>query len=152
MHSLSELFYEKFKRYGTLTAIKCRERKVSYSDLSAKAMSIASLLVERGARSEAVGILGQRSLDSYFGILGTIYAGCYWVPINSKYTSERIISIIKSANIKYLIGDKKEIETIINILKSINFSPVSLIIVPEGDNLNDQQWVGRKQLINIEAS
>lgn len=149
MHSLSEILFEKLKSYGELTAIKCEEKTISYAELSSKALSIASLLVERGARSEAVGIIGQRTLDSYFGILGAVYAGCYWVPINTKYTADRLITIIKSANIRYLICDKKAVELILPILKSSNLANIELIIVPEGDGGIDKGYVGREQLENV---
>ena len=149
MSSLSELLYEKLKIYDLLTALKCGNRTISYAELNSKALAIASLLIDKGARSEAVGILGQRTVDSYFGVLGTIYAGCYWVPINSKYTNERIISIIKSTNIKYLIGDKNIIELIMPILESNNLLPLKLIIVPEGESKTGQDWIGSKQLEKI---
>ena len=149
MKSLSEVLYEKLKGYGLSTAIKYSGRTVSYDELSSKALAIASLLIERGARSDAIGILGQRSVDQYLGILGSIYAGCYWVPINQKYSVEKIISIVKSANIRYLICDKDGIELIQTIFNSSIPSPIELIIVPEGENNVDEEWIGSTQLEKV---
>lgn len=150
MSSLSVALYQKLKSYGSLTALKCNDKIVSYDELNEKALAIATLLIEQGARNEAVGIVGQRSLDSYFGILGTIYAGCYWVPINTKYTFERINSIVNSANINYFIGEKSAIEAIIPILKSNNSGhPVKLVIVPEGRDVVEQEYIGSAQLEKV---
>ena len=115
-------------------AIKIDNRFISYGELVDKAMRVASALVDAGACNETIGLVGQRKASSYIGLLGIIFAGCNYTPVNPKYNSSRISDIINGANIQYLVGDLNDIEKLNNSATS----GIKLCILPEGNCPNDR--------------
>ena len=86
--TLADYIYSAIEKYDTFIAIKIGERRISYHELNEKALKVADLLLEKGAKDETIGIVGQRKASSYFGILGILYTGCNYTPLNTKYSKE----------------------------------------------------------------
>ena len=83
-------------------------------------MLVASGLIENGAARETIGLVGQRKASSYIGLLGIIFAGCSFTPINPKYNDSRIKSMLEGSKIRYLVGDPSDLSQLdISLLKSI---------------------------------
>ena len=108
MKSLGDEIFNSMKRYNSMCALKIGSRQISYDELNNKALSVAGFLSNHGMVNRNVGIVTQRSFSAYAGILGTIYAGCAYVPINPKYPKERISDIVKQADIKVLVGSESD--------------------------------------------
>ena len=86
MTTFSHFLYEKIDQYSDLTALKINEKKVSYSELKNKSLNIASALHElKSDANETIGIIGQRNLSSFIGVLGTLFSGCNYTPITFKF-------------------------------------------------------------------
>jgi amino acid adenylation domain-containing protein len=132
MKSLSDLIFERANEYGSMEAIRLRGRGISYQELNYHALLLAAALIECGANSEAVGIVGQRKASSYFGVVGALFAGCYYTPINPKYSVERLLAILRDANIRFLIGDKTDLELLEPVLSHKDAPPIKVILLPEG--------------------
>lgn len=139
MSFLINFLQRRFKKFSNLNAIKFGNRLVTYSELSSKALSIASVLLKHKASREGVVIAGQRSLAAYYGVLASIYSGCYWVPVNTKYSHQRINSIFSQTKIRFIIGDKKDVQIIINKIDKKNFNNIKLIIIPD-EKINDLKF------------
>ena len=139
--SVALLLFNKMKAYGILPAIKCKERLISYGELSEKALTIAGALIECGAKHETIGIVGQRTPSSYIGILGILYAGCNYVPINPKYNEQKLISILIDANVKYLVGDKSSLEKLEPVLAKQNLLSIQAVLLPEGICPAGKRWI-----------
>ena len=122
------------QKFSHLPAIKIDNRFISYGELIDKAMRVASALLDAGACNETIGLVGQRKASSYIGLLGIIFAGCNYTPVNPKYNSSRISDIINGANIQYLVGDLNDIEKLNNSATS----GIKLCILPEGNCPNDR--------------
>ena len=141
MNSLSELIFNKAKAFSNLEALKVLDRRISYDELNSKALTVAAALIESGASKETVGIVGQRKAASYFGLLGILYAGCSYSPISLKNTESRISSILKDSKIRFLVGDKEDLEKIEHILlANENLPSIQMIIQPEGKAPSGKKW------------
>ncbi len=116
-----------------LTALKIGERTISYAELIEKSMLVANGLIECGANNETIGLVGQRKASSYIGILGILFAGCNFTPINPKYNVARIRSIFNNSKIRFLVGENEDI----NKLEFSNLSDIDACILPEGDSLKN---------------
>src|ERR1039457_4699778 len=69
---------------------------ISYGDLAALAQRISAWLkTQVGGHPARVGILASRSLEAYAGILGTLWSGAAYVPINPKTPEERLIQLFQ---------------------------------------------------------
>ena len=96
---------------------------------------VARLFNENNFHKSVVGIVGQRNFSVYYGILGSIYAGCTYVPINEKYTKDRIIKIIKESGITILIGNKKSINSINCAIKETD---IKVVLLPEEEHFQEK--------------
>ena len=84
--SLGKLIYEKSNDFNKLTAISYKENYLNYSELNYYSLKIATLINHHKIFNETVAIIGQKKISSYIAILGTIYAGCNYTPIDRKST------------------------------------------------------------------
>jgi amino acid adenylation domain-containing protein len=149
MPSLSRLVFEKANDYASLDAIRLRGREITYQELSSRALTIAAALLECGARGEAIGLVGQRKASSYFGVLGILYAGCHYIPINPKYSEARLLAIFKSAKVRYLIGDRVDLEMLDPVLSNKDAPAMEAIFLPEGDAPPGKSWRDERSLSNL---
>jgi len=145
-NSLSNILYEKYIEYSELGALKIDDKIVSYKELNSKALKLASFLLSCGASNESIGIIGQRKISHYVGVLGAIYANCHYVPINTKYTTNKIKEIINDAKINYLISDNSDL---LDIYPSLSDLDLKKIIVPEG-KCNNDNWIGEDAILKFD--
>ena len=110
-------------------ALKINERTISYRELIDKAMLVASGLKDLGANRETVGLVGQRKASSYIGLLGIIFSGCSFTPINPKYNPTRISDILVGSEIKFLVGDVSDLSQ----LEKSKLSQIDACIIPDSN-------------------
>ena len=138
--SVSSLLFENATSYGSRAALKIGGRLISYQELNERGLTVGAALSECGAAGETVAIVGQRKPSSYFGIVGILYAGCSYVPINPKYSKARILAILDDANVQFLVGDSEDLTLIEPILVEQGRKRVKAIIVPEGRAPSGSEW------------
>ena len=139
MSTLSEIIFEAAHSYKSLTAIKVGSREISYDELNNKALAVASILNALGAKGATIGLVGQRKVSSYTGILGILYSGCHYTPINPSYSAARLQAIIQDAGIRFLVGDVDDLLKLGSVLPEDIFPPV--VIVPEGNVPAGKKWI-----------
>lgn len=115
--SLSALVFESAVKHSDLCALRIDQQSFSYNALNQLALQMANALIAQGAQSEAVGIVGQRQLDSYAGVLGILYAGCHYVPIHPKSSPKKICNVIQAAGIRFLVGAQQDLQMVCQQLK-----------------------------------
>jgi amino acid adenylation domain-containing protein len=146
VNSLAEAVLESALRHPEKTAIKIKDETLTYRELLYKSSQIANTLNGLGANKLAVGVVGQRHMSSYVGVLGALLAGCYYVPINPKLIKDKITSIFIDSKIKFLIGDIDNFETIKSTLDdysaAIKVTPFQY--VPDDNNWIDKGVVDSK--------
>ena len=127
MKEVSLFLHDHIKEFRSCCAIKIGPKKISYEELLYGALTLSAFLIDSGANKETIGIVGQRKSASYIGLLGILFAGCSFTPVNPKYNITKINSIIKSSNIRFLVGD---LEDILALDQSIT-SQMLLNIIPD---------------------
>jgi len=128
---ISEMIYNAMLEYNQLAALKIGERKFTYKELNNSALTIASMMLHEEINGKNIGIVGQRNFSAYAGILGTIYSGNTYVPINKKYPEQKIKDIINDADIEVLISSGKDWNQLNSIFNSV--STLKIVFIPEGD-------------------
>ena len=128
MMGVTNRLFERMGGYGNEPALEVDGRIISYRELLEKAMLVAAGLIENGATNETIGLVGQRKASSYIGLLGIIFAGCSFTPINPKYNDSRIKSMLGGPKIRYLVGDPTDLSQLDPLL----LESIKAQIIPEG--------------------
>jgi polyketide synthase PksN len=129
-NSLRQIVVDSVSRHPDKIAIKIKDEVLTYYELFSKATQVANFLNVQGVHQEAVGIVGQRHMDSYVGVLGILLSGCYYVPINPKLSKDKIISIINDSKIRFLVGDVGNFSKIEKYIESSKCSQINKKIIP----------------------
>ena len=79
----------------------------AYGEVWTSASPLLKSLAARLGVDQAVGILAQRSIAAYEGILGCVLAGRPYVPLNMKVPLERQLVMAKTARCGTFISDAK---------------------------------------------
>ncbi len=102
--SLSLYFEQTCDRRPDEIAIVCGTSRLTYLELDQRANRLAHLLLQRGiGAGDAVGILLERSLDTYVALLGVLKAGAAFVPLDASFPTERVAFIAEDAGLQDLV-------------------------------------------------
>ena len=69
--------------------------EVTFGQLYKQARAVGYYLYRRGIRREPVAVFMGRKPSAVAAMLGTVYAGCYFVPLDTEMTACRIGAILK---------------------------------------------------------
>jgi amino acid adenylation domain-containing protein len=133
------MIHSAMNEYTHLSALKIGKRDITYNSLNRLSLQIASLLLREKVQGNNIGIIGQRNYSVYVGILGSIYSGNAYVPINNKYPERKIKDIIQDANIKVLICSEEDWHQLKNIF-SLN-NTLKFVLIPEGDAIKSENRI-----------
>ncbi|MBV9019961.1 MAG: amino acid adenylation domain-containing protein [Ktedonobacteraceae bacterium] len=85
-------------------AVVCADSQYTYQELDQRANRLAHLLLKRGvAEGQPVGILLERSLDTYVALLGVLKAGAAFVPLDSSFPADRVAFIAQDAGLRDVV-------------------------------------------------
>jgi amino acid adenylation domain-containing protein len=103
-YNLALPFYESAQREPRALALAVDEKRFSYAELAGLARRISGWL--NRAPATTVGILASRSIETYAGVLGTLWSGAAYVPINPTVPEDRLIRILQTTQMGALIVDR----------------------------------------------
>ena len=106
---IDKLLYSDFVKNCYLNptgiAIITDNQNITYEQLYNEAMSVASLLLSNGVvTGNYVGITLERGVEQIYAILGILFIGAVYVPINIHQPKERRIKIYEQIGIKYVLS------------------------------------------------
>ena len=143
--TLVELFEEQVKKNPKQTAIEWLDQKVNYEELNEKANQIARHLRSAGVeRNAIVGLLCQRSVETFISILGILKSGGAYMPIDPEYPVERIEYMLQDSGAKWLLTNTTvaqpfnfngTVYSIQDVLSTEDELQASIEIVNESDDL-----------------
>lgn len=109
MHKNANLAEPLYRHSGSTpdsVAIVAEGRTLTYGESAAMARGLAGLL-RRHVKTGRVGILASRSVEACIGILGTVWSGGTYVPLNLKLPEERLRQLFASLELDALIVDTR---------------------------------------------
>lgn len=85
-------------------ALVCANEHLSYAELDAQANQLANYLIRQGIKPGCkVGILLERSVNTYVALLGVLKSGAAFVPLDVSFPEERITYIASDAGLDLLV-------------------------------------------------
>lgn len=99
-------FFEQLAvKYNSSPAVISNGRIFTYSEMDKRANQFARLLIERGVRpGDRVGLLLDRSAETYVALLAVMRAGAAFVPLATAFPEERMKLIIEDASVSLVIS------------------------------------------------
>lgn len=86
------------------TAVADREHSYSFHRLVSDARRLGHTLMERGVSDCAVGVFVDRGADALVMLLGVLYAGAYYVPLDPDMPRHKLGIIMADAQMPLLVG------------------------------------------------
>src|SRR5882762_6237852 len=112
--TLQELMQEQIDKHASDTAVICDHDKVfgvpslTYAQLNDKVNQLAHLLRAEGVGpGDIVALMVERSFAMIIGLLGTVKAGCAYLPVSPDNPPDRIAYMLKNGGVKILLVQKK---------------------------------------------
>ncbi len=104
--SLPELFAERARLRPDDPALVGADRTVSFAEADDRAARLARRLRELGvARGDRVGVCVERGPAQAEALLGVVYAGAVYVPLDPEYPKERLAAVLDDAEPRAVVAD-----------------------------------------------
>ncbi len=125
---LIEGFIDSLKKYPNHPALEVNKVSYTYEQLGRKANGISQAInLNSKQKTPLVAILAYRSIATYSGILGILFAGKGYVPLNPKFPLNRTISMLSSAKCTILVAGKESLHCLEKLLTQFN-APLTIIM------------------------
>lgn len=100
---------------------------LSYAELRREAAEIGRTIVASGREpGELVGLLAHRSRSAYTGVLGTLMAGCGYVPLHPGFPAARTLRMFALAEVSTLVVGAEALTALEPLLEA---APAALTII-----------------------
>ncbi|MEM7594808.1 MAG: amino acid adenylation domain-containing protein, partial [Cyanobacteria bacterium P01_A01_bin.83] len=104
--TINQLFENQVEHTPDNIAVVCKDTKLTYQELNAKANQLAVFLQKLGLKKgEFVGIFKDRDINFLIAILAIYKAGGAYIPIDSTYPLNRIKYMLSNSEITFLLTD-----------------------------------------------
>lgn len=103
--NLASPFHASAERVPDRVALQVDGRSLTYRELREAVRATAGLLSAHVAPGDRVAIFTRRSLDTSLGILGTLWAGGTYVPLNPTLPEDRLARMLETARPKVIVTD-----------------------------------------------
>lgn len=107
---IRQLFENSVDKYPNNLALVCDQIELTYQELEWQTNQLANYLISQGVNeTHSIGILLERSLESYLAILAILKTGASYVPIETEHPDERINYILDDMPFHSVITSDKQI-------------------------------------------
>src|SRR5918992_4913906 len=94
-------------------AVEFRDQRLTYGELAARASRLAAVLARRGVgRDDIVGVAAQPCLDLPAAMLGILWAGAAWLPLDPAYPAERLRYMVADSGAPLLVTDPESADAL----------------------------------------
>ncbi len=103
--TLAAEFAAQAARTPDAVALECGPDRLTYAELAGRASAVVQQLRRHGVGPDSrVGILAEQGTDLVAGILGALYTGAAYVPLDVSWPAERMSFVLADAGVKVLLA------------------------------------------------
>lgn len=95
------------EKYEDRVAVSDMNQELTWKELVKKAQVIGAELSEKVQPGNPVPVLLEKSSETLAVMLGIVYAGCFYVPVNPINPTERLRKIMEKLEPEVIISDEK---------------------------------------------
>ena len=108
---VDELFNEQVRRTPDAIALVAQEKELTYAELQRRAELLAGQLQQVGVGpGSCVGIFLDHSIETVVGILGVLWAGAAYVPMDTEHPRTRLAFMIEDAQLSTILTEGRLLE------------------------------------------
>ena len=139
--SLRSGFLRSSEQFPDLVALEVAGERLTYAQLRARAAVLASTLNEHdGMRAGSTevpltAVFGHRSVAAFAGILGILFRGDGYVPLNPTFPADRTRSMLERSGCRAMIVDGQGEKQLREVLDG--FVTPLLLILPEREDVSE---------------
>lgn len=104
--NLTSAFHRQSVKQPHAMALSVAGTCLTYGELAVQARRVSGWLGGFEPDSAKIGILASRSVEAYTGILGALWSGAAYVPINPKTPEDRLLHILRMTQLDALVVDR----------------------------------------------
>jgi amino acid adenylation domain-containing protein/non-ribosomal peptide synthase protein (TIGR01720 family) len=102
------LFAAQAARTPDAVAVVCGEQELTYAQLGAAAGRIGARLLRLGLPAESrIAVVAERSPALIAALLGTLQAGCAYLPLDPELPGERLEFLLADAGVAVVLGERR---------------------------------------------
>ena len=112
------------EKYEDRVAVSDMNQELTWKELVKKAQVIGAELSEKVQPGNPVPVLLEKSSETLAVMLGIVYAGCFYVPVNPINPTERLRKIMEKLEPEVIISDEKGKEQ----LAAVGVTPKAIVV------------------------
>ena len=121
------------QRHPEGTAVDDGKLALTWKELESTAKQIGSAVSRRVPPRSPVPVLMEKSSLTLAAMLGIVYAGCFYVPVNPANPPERIKKILRVLKAEIIIAEEKEAEALLSDMQGIEKITAEQLLEEETD-------------------
>lgn len=132
--SLRSGFLRSHARHPDRIALEVAGESLTYRDLHARAAAIAATLARHEPRDAAglTAVFGQRSTAVFAGLLGALFRGDGYVPLNPTFPTDRTRSMLERSGCRAIVVDAGAEKQLAEVLEGVE--PGLVLILPDNED------------------
>ncbi len=103
--TILQMLEETMKKYPNKVAFEDMKDKITFSNLVEQAIKIGSFIGDKIAPQNPIVVYMDKRANNVIAFMGVVYAGCFYVPIDSQMPLERIKIILETLKPSMILYD-----------------------------------------------
>ncbi len=112
-------FYNSFLKHPTRPALNIDGTEYDYNQVNQMAGLISGIIDKIKSNNKFIALLTNKEVEAYIGILGILYSGKAYMPLNKKFPKKRLLSMLEASETEIMLVSKGSTVTLNEILPLI---------------------------------
>lgn len=109
MNNVLDMIEKSAALYADRIAFSDHKKEITYKELIAEAKSVGQYILDINPQHKPVIIITQRDIESVILILGVLYSGNVYIPMDSSYSDEKILSVLDKVDSNIVLCRKSDV-------------------------------------------